>query len=310
MEIDSRHWRPLTAVAALAVLLGPIRAYIVPPAMDALARHELLAEAIASFAAGLLLLAASPKQPRTSAWQQGRAICLLLLPQLLATILRSHLLPFVPQHDLPWAAAAALTLAAPLWLAFLASAQLISIEVPRVIAGAAIAAAATVLLTVETSAYTVSPNQIPALFLALALAVLTVYTWAYAAPRLSREAAAPSAATFLLLRAAMDTLFSLIIERTSLHDVVWRDALELLCLYAALTAAAMFLWFWLLKHLPVSAFALHPIAVWTASIFGGVVVFGFANWRADSAALINLAALWFGLRARVSDEQPVALELS
>ena len=303
-----RNGSQVAGLAVLALLLGPIRAYIVPPAIDALARHELLAEAIASFIAGVVLLAAGRNQPRSDEPQQGRAIWLLLFPQLLATSVRMHLLPFAPQHDFPWAAGAALTLAAPLWLALLAAAQIISIEVPRLVAGAAIVAAATVLLTVDTSAYTFAPNQIPALIVAIALAVLTVYTWSYAAPRLGMEAAARSAGKFLLLRAAGDALFSVTLERTSLHDVVARDALELLCLYAALTAAGMFLWFWLLKHMPLSAFALHPIAVWTASILGGLVVFGLANWRMDAALAVNLAALWFGLRARVSDEQPIALD--
>ena len=52
---------------------------------------------------------------------------------------------------------------------------------PQALHCAAILAASTVLLTVETSAYTITPNQIPALILALSLAILTIYTWSYAA---------------------------------------------------------------------------------------------------------------------------------
>ena len=306
--MTSRHGRQVAALAALASLLGPFRAYIVPPAIDALARHELLAEAIASFIAGLALLAAASNQPRSDDPQRGRAIWLLLLPQLLATSFRTHSCPSHPSTTCPGPEGQRSPSPRRSGSPCSPAAQITSTEVPRLVAGVAILAASTVLLTVETSAYTITPNQIPALILALSLAILTIYTWSYAAQRLGREAAARSAATFLLLRAAMDTLFSVTLERTSLHDVVWRDALPLLCLYAALTAATMFLWFWLLKH---AALRLRPasLAVWTASILGGLVVFGLSNWRMD-AAVAHSARRTLVRPARTSlDEQPVALEL-
>jgi drug/metabolite transporter (DMT)-like permease len=309
VEVTRRSWHPYAALAALGLLLGPIRTYIVPPAVGAFARHELGAEAIASCVAGLVVLAFSREGQPNAGEPRSRAIWLLLLPQFLATLVHTHVLPFLPHRELEWGTTAALTMASPLWLFLLVAVQLVSAEVPRVTAAAAIAGISTVLLSLETSAYSVETKDLPALIGSLALALLTVYIWAYAAPRLCGEVAARWAALFLLLRAAMDALFSAALERTSLGEVVWRDALELLALYAALTAVSMFLWFWLLKHLPLSAFALHPLAVWTASILGGMVVFGLANWRIDLAAAVDLAALWFGLRARFDDEQPVSLQL-
>ena len=302
-------WRPYAALAALAVLLGPVRAYIVPAANDALFRHDLAAEAISSLAAGLLLFAVPGPRAAQQNPQRSRAIWVLLLPTLAATLVRAHILPFLPHRELEWGTAAALSLASPLWLALLAAAQLISVEVPRTLAGAAIASISTVFLVLDTPSYIVTAGETGAFVTALALSILTVATWTYAATRLRRKSVIRCAAHYLLLRAAFDAAFSIVLERTSLRDVAWREAVVLLALDAALTAAAMLLWFYLLRNLSLAAFILHPLAIWTASLVAGLLTFGLANWRMDFAAAVALAALWSGLRSRTAHEQPLALEL-
>lgn len=310
MEAMRRNWPVYARLAAVAVLLGPLSGVVYKEAADALASHALAVEALASFFAGMALLFARPRSARPRMTPDGsRAIWLLLVPHLLAVVIQLRLFAPLASFDLPWGTTTALGLAAPLWLALLAAAQLIDLEVPRGVAAAAIAGVVSVLLALPTSLYTIAPAQIPGFVVAAAQTILAVFTWCYAARRLGAVSPAEAAGRYLLLRTAIDGLFSLALERTSYHTVVWHQALGSLVLAAAVAGAAYALWFRLLETLPLPVFALLPLAVWTAQLASGLLLFGVLRWQMDFATAVAVAALWFGMRARDVDDQPVALEL-
>jgi hypothetical protein len=60
----------------------------------------------------------------------------------------------------------------------------------------------------------------------------------------------------------------------------------------------------------LAAFGMRTLAAWTATVAPGFVLMGFSEWRIDAAFVIALVAIVFSLRARVAEEQPVALGLS
>jgi hypothetical protein len=59
----------------------------------------------------------------------------------------------------------------------------------------------------------------------------------------------------------------------------------------------------------LAAFSMGSLAMWSAATIPGVVLFAFMSWRVDLAGVIALSALVLALRARVAEEQPVALGL-
>lgn len=320
----SRGWLNYALLALLALLLGPGAAMIVPSAGEALASHTLATEALASLAASAalyltlgLLGRRSREAPEFNSSAPGprwtkharRALWLLLLPQALQRVAASQLLPQLPRSPISPGDAAALALAAPLWLALLAGLQRTRAEVPRATVAAAIFGLGALLLILPTDQFVLKIAQLPMFLLALSLAVVTVFAWSYAAEHLRPICPASIAARFLLIRGVLDGLLSLVIERTSFHEVVWKDALEPMLLYGLLAGASIPLWFVLLRRLPLSSFALHPLAIWTGSVIAGIAVFGPDNWRMDAAALLGLGALMLGVPALPRAEEPIALEL-
>jgi hypothetical protein len=238
-------------------------------------------------------------------------LLLLLAPPLLLAIAKSQIFPQLPRHEPQWADAVALQLGAPLWLALLAALGLTSVEVPRILSGAGIASLAALFYVTPTEQWFLQPDELPMFVFEFGLAILTVYAWTRAQPLLSAGACAlQAAASFLLVRFAADAVVSIVLERTSLAAVNWHQALLALTLDALLTAVAVAIWFWLLGHMPLPAFALHPLAIWSASVLAGIVLFGWSNWRMDLAVSVDIVALIVGLRARVSDQEPVSLDLA
>ena len=309
-QVTRRPWHSYVELAALALLLGPIGGLVDTAAKDALASHELAVEALASFIAGLLLtfgFGGSSRRPVEPA--ASRAVWLLIVPHFVSVLTAVHLASVFSSFDLPWGAATALGFAAPLWLVLLAGAGVAEIQVPRAVAAAPLIGLASILFAVPENVYAISPAQIPALLFHAALNMFTVFTWVWAAPRLGEMRASSAAGRFLLLRTAIDGLLSLTLERTSYHAVLWREALLWLTLAAAITGTASFLWFRLLETMPLPAFTLYPLSIWTAQLAGGLLVFRSFRWQMDLAAAGALAALYFGLRARPPNDDPIALQL-
>ena len=108
----------------------------------------------------------------------------LLVPQWLLSLLAPPFVRSLPWlHQTGWGVAFLLSLAAPLWLALLSALQLAEVEVPRKLAGAAIAGIAAVCLVIPTDAFRVAANQAPVLALQILLSIIVVFTWAYSAPK-------------------------------------------------------------------------------------------------------------------------------
>jgi hypothetical protein len=78
---------------------------------------------------------------------------------------------------------------------------------------------------------------------------------------------------------------------------------------ALVSAASWWLWFWLLQRMTMAAFGMRALAAWAAALLPGFLMYGFLSWRIDAAVAISLAALVIAVRARVTDEQPLALGL-
>jgi hypothetical protein len=54
---------------------------------------------------------------------------------------------------------------------------------------------------------------------------------------------------------------------------------------------------------------MRALAMWTATMVPGFVLFGFLSWRIDAGLAIAVAAILVALRARSAEEQPLALGL-
>jgi hypothetical protein len=115
------------------------------------------------------------------------------------------------------------------------------------------------------------------------------------------------------LSAVGDGGFWLLRERGSWQPVDWREVAIPLLVQAAVIGATWWLWFWLLERMTLAAFGMRAVAVWAA-----VLIFALANsslrdsrtgWRMEVALAIAVGAIVVALRARVSEEQPVALGL-
>ena len=87
-----------------------------------------------------------------------------------------------------------------------------------------------------------------------------------------------------------------------------RSCLPVLC-DAATLAATWWLWFWLLQRMTLAAFGMRALAAWASALLPGFAIFGFRQWRIDAALAIAVAAIVVALRARVAEEQPMALGL-
>jgi hypothetical protein len=299
------------AFAVLAVLAGPVRGYTATVFGAAMGFQTLAGEALTGALAGIVLIGLGvARRQGMLRGPQWLALLVLLVPQWLMLPLTAPYVRSIPWlHETRWAAAFMLSLAAPLWLALLAAMDVVPVAVPRMVAGAAIAGIGAVYLVVPVNAYNIAPNQIAVLVLELLLNILIVFSWVFAAPRLDGTGTLVAAGSFLLLSAAGDGVFSLLYERTSWQPVDWHSITVPLLLEAGVIACSCWLWFWLLQRMTLAAFGMRTLAAWVASIAPGFAVMGFAQWRIDAAFAIALAAIVIALRARLSEEQPVALGL-
>ena len=301
----------LVAFVALAALAGPIRSYAAAPFDSAIHFQMLAGAALSGFLAGFALLALSAvRREGMRGGKRWLALLALLLPQWFALLLTPPYVRSIPWlHETRWGVVFLLTLAAPLWLGLLAALGWVKTEVPRAVAGAAIAGIGAVYLVIPVDASRVAPNQVPVLALQLLLSIAVVASWAYATPRLAGAGALAVAGWFLLLSAFGDVGFAMLFERSSWQPVSVREIVLPLLVEAAVTAASCWLWFWLLQRMTLAAFAMRALAAWTATVLPGFVLFGFRNWRIDAALVTSVAAIAVALRARVAEEQPLALGL-
>ncbi len=238
------------------------------------------------------------------------ALLALFVPQWLTGLLSPPAIRAVPAlHETPWGVPFLVSLAAPLWLGLLSALQLIRDEVPRAIAGASIAGIGAVLLVIPIDAYRLSSNQIPVAALHVLLGLLTVFSWSYARPRLAAAGTAAVAGCFLLLTALGGAAALPLVVGGLPSPLSWRAAVLPLAMTAAVNAACWWLWFWLLQRMTLAAFGMRTLALWTATILPGFLLFGFLSWRVDLAVAIAVAAIVVALRARVAEEQPLALGL-
>jgi drug/metabolite transporter (DMT)-like permease len=306
----------VAAFVALAVLVAIVPVWTKGALDFLLPFQELAGSALCFSVAGivLMLLGAAVKQRMLDA-RQWLAILALLMPQWLTHALDVSYVGDVRWlHSPPSGYGFLLSIAAPLWLALLSAMQRVQEEVPRAVAGAAIAGIGAVCLVHSTHDYSVEPKQIPVALVQLLLSIATVYAWAYAKPRLALAGTLMAAGSFLLLSALGEGGFWLLSERRSWQPVEWGEVVAPLLLQAGVVAASWWLWFWLLERMTLAAFGMRAVAVWAA-----VLIFALANsdlldwrldWRMYVALAISVGAIVVALRARVSEEQPVALGLN
>jgi hypothetical protein len=292
------------AFAALAVLGGPVTESL-RSALPAAGQLQVFSAALAGIA--LLALGVARRQKMLDA--QWKAVLVLLIPNWCSFLIGplTQSIPWI--HPISWGTALLLSVAAPLWLALLWALELVPVKVPRAVAGAAIAGVFAVCLPAPVQAYQVTWNQAPILVLHLLLNLAIVASWAYAAPRLAGADTRMAAGCYLLLSAAGDAAFVLVSGRNVWEPLEWPGAWTPLLLQAIVIACVWWLWFWLLRRMTLPAFAIYPLAAWAAALIPAFATAVLLQWRLDAAFLIALAAIVIALRARSTDEQPMALGL-
>ncbi|MDP9051457.1 MAG: hypothetical protein M3O31_12190 [Acidobacteriota bacterium] len=297
------------AFVALALMFGPATTLASPAFESAMHWQVLTGVALSSSLAGSLLLVASfLRRERLPNLRQCEAVILLLAPRLLVLALASHG-PRPWLHETGWGVAFLLSLAAPLWLGLLSALRIVSIEVPRTLVAASIAAIGAVLLWIPTGAYALKENQVPMLLVHFFVNVAGVFTWWFARQRLGGAAVLPTAGLFLLLSAGVSGVSAVVSERGAWQPVDWRDAALPILFQVLLAAGSYWLWFYLLVRMPLTGFSLHPLAIWIASTLVGLFFVFFMTLRLDLAVAIAVGAVVVALRAQVADEQPTALGL-
>jgi len=242
--------------------------------------------------------------------KQWLALIVLLIPQWLAHLFDVSYVGYIRWlHVPPSGVSFLLSIAAPVWLALLSALQFVSERVPRAVVGAAIAGIGTVCLVCPTNEYTVTPKQIPVALVQLLLSIAVVYTWAYAKPRLASAGALAAAGSFLLLSALGEGGLWLLYERRLWQPVDWREVGVPLLIQAAVAGATCCLWFWLLQRMSLAVFGMRSVAVWAATLIFVLANSSLLDWRMDAALAIALGSVAVALRARIEDEQLVALDL-
>lgn len=303
--------RRIIAFIALAVLAGPVTGFVSSSAGFGAQWLGPVRMAVGSGLAGLALLAlAIVRRERLPRGTGLLALLVLFVPQWAAGLLSPPAIRASSAlHETPWGVAFLVSLAAPLWLGLLSALQWVRDEMPRAVAGASIAGIGAVCLVIPTSAYAIALDQIPVAALHVLLGLLTVFSWSYARPRLLGTGTAAVAGCFLLLVAlgGVVTLPLVVGELPSPLD--WRAAVAPLLLMTLVNAASWWLWFWLLERMTLAAFGMHALAAWVAAMLPGLLLFGFLSWRNDAALAISVAAIAIALRARIAEEQPLALGL-
>ena len=301
----------IAAFIGLAILAGPITSFVNDPVGLGAQSLDPRGTAIASgIAATVLLAVAAVRRERFPGGGQWLAILALLAPQWLQGLLAAPGIGGMSVlHSTPWGVAFLISLAAPLWLSLLAALQWIPDQVPRVVAGASIAGIGAFCLATPDGAYTVTPREIPVAVLQVVLGVLTVFSWAYARPRLGTATTTATAGCFLLLNALWSLATIRLSADTSPAPLDWHAAGLPLLFSALLSASTWWLWFWLLRRMELAAFGMRVLAAWAAAIVPGFVFVSLTSWRIDTAFVIAVAALVVALRARPGDEQLLALGL-
>ncbi len=295
---------------ALALLDGPVSGYSGSASYAAVNFQTLAGGGVIGIVAGLLLLTVASRQTGLGK-TQWLALLLLLVPQWLELLLAPpHLRAISGLHATGWGVGLLLGLGAPLWLALLAALEWVKFEVPRAVVGAGIAGVGAAYLVIPVAATNVVANQVLVLALQVVLNIAVVFAWAYAVPRLAGAGAVASAGGFLLLSGLGDAGLSLVFERSAWRPVDWRGAALPLLIVAVVMAVSCWLWFWLLRRMALAAFSMHPLAAWTAAMLPGFAYAGFMQWRIDAALVMAVAAIVVALRARMAEEQPVALGLT
>ena len=309
--MDSMTRRGAFVFFAFAVLAGPVRGFTSSGFYGAVHFQQLAGGALSGIVAGvaLLMLGFVLRQKRLCG-RQWLALLVLLLPQWAMVPLTAPYVRAIPAlHETRWGLAFMLTLAAPLWLALLSALEWVEIQVPRAVVGAAIAGIGAAYLIIPVDAYSVSFNQAPVLLVEVFLNIAIVFTWVYAAPRLAGAGMLIVAGCFLLMSAVGNVGLALVFERGAWQPLDWREVWTPLLMEATVVACSCWLWLWLLQRMPLAAFGMRALAAFTASLLPGFVFGGFAEWRIDAAVVIALAAIVVALRARVAEEQPIALGL-
>jgi hypothetical protein len=302
----------IAGFAALAVFDGPLRGFT-ESAFDAAVNFQTRAGgAVAGVVAGLVLLfMAAVRRESGLGGTRWLVLLLLLVPQWLGLLLAPPHLRAIPGlHETGWGVGLLLGLGAPLWLALLAALEWVKFEVPRTVVGAGIAGVGAAYLVIPVAATSVAANQVLALSLQVVLHIAVVFTWAYAVPRLAGVGALALAGAVLLLGGLGDGVFSLLFERSEWQPVDWRSAALPLLVEALIVGASCWLWFWLLQRMALAAFTMHTLAAWTAALLPGFAYAGFTQWRIDAALVMAVGAIVVALRAKVAEEQPLALGLT
>lgn len=281
------------------MLAGPVQAL-----SSMWLRWQTPQQTAAAFAlAGLALLLAGRIHGEVLPPRAWLAVAALALPGFVVALAKGWVVG--RGYDTPWAVGFLITLAAPLWLGVLSAADAVAAETPRATVAAGIAGVGAALLVIPAGAYTPALTQLPILLLQIAAGVAVVYTWSLGQRMLAGQPSLLCAGSYLLLLAVL----SLVQHPSGAPGVGWREDAWLILLQAALWAATFGLWFFLLLRLKLPAFAMLPLAAWTANVVCGLPVTLFASWRVDLAAAVALAAVLAGLRAHPAEEQPATLGL-
>ncbi len=299
------------AFTALAIIESACGTYTFHPFYLAMHRQALLFAVPSALLAGAVLLgAALARRQRFPRPPQWLLLLMLLLPQWLSLPLDPPYAASIPWlTPTRWGTTFLLMIAAPLWLALLVALRLVSKEVPRATAAAAIAGIGAVCLVFPLETYSVAPREVPVLLLHILFNSAALFACAYAAPRLNVAATYTLAGSYLLLSGISGALYALLPGQLPSEAINLREAAIPFLAQTVVTAGAVWLWFWLLERMPLAAFCMLPLAAWTASTFRNFLFAGFLDWRLDIALVIAATAVTVALHARVADEQPVELNL-
>ena len=226
-------------------------------------------------------------------------------------LVRPYVIALLDQHAAKSAQQQIIWMAGALWLALLGALRWVPEETPRATVGAALAGIAGFCLLLSANQLSVRWVEMPVLVLSLVQAVAMVWTWSGARRIFARGSVTMVAACGLLVSAAIHGLATLATPQSAaeLQDLVWAEVWRPLALAVVTTGAAGVLWFWLLQHLELAAFSIHPVALWTVGLLWQAALFGFFTWRSGAALALGLGAIVVALRARLEDDDPVRLGL-
>jgi drug/metabolite transporter (DMT)-like permease len=301
-----RAWRIYGGFAALALLAGPVHSF----AGEAFGLAGLLpAEggyAAAGFFAGTALVSvALLRRERMLVRKEWLAVAGLIVPQLLAAVVGEKM-----RHNTPWGVTLLIGVGAPLWLGLLAALEMVGMATPRAAVGAGIVGVGAVCLVIPADVYRVAPQQAIALLLHLLIAMLMVYSWAYAQTRLASVGVLMCAGCYLVMNGIVQVGWAVSLRRGTGPIDDWRPVALSILAGVVVMGCLWPLWFWLLRRMTLAALCMGALAAWVASLLPELALGGVRQWRMDVAVMIAVAAVVVGVRARVPEEQPMALGLS